>query len=276
MALIIPEVYSQVTREKFEGKIRVALLASALGDLKNTTVGDTIHFPKFKTIGDANTVVKGTVSPIQSLDQDDSTAKIVMKDSIVRVYDIDDMTALGNQIEEASSQQAVVFSRSLDQDIITEASKTPLKTPTASATAITAAELDTALANFGDDADVDSMSGIVVNSRIDSSFYSMDEFVDVNKTFTQAGNGIVRNGMIGFFRGIPVYHSNHGTFDTTSNECKSFIIKKNALAYMEKRAIDIKEEREEKEHCSDIVGTYIYATKLTDDSGVIMLKKTIV
>lgn len=275
MALIIPEVYSQVTREKFEGKIRVALLASALGDLKNTTVGDTIHFPKFKTIGDATTVVKGTPSAIQSLDQDDSTAKIVMKDSIVRVYDIDDMTALGNQIEEASSQQAVVFARSLDQDLITEASTTPLKTATASATAITAAELDTALANFGDDADVDDMAGIVVNSRIDSSFYSMDEFVDVNKTFTQAGNGIVRNGMIGYFRGIPVFHSNHSTFDATSNECKSFIIKKNALAYMEKRAIDIKEEREEKLHASDIVGTYIYATKLIDDSGVIMLKKTI-
>lgn len=275
MALIIPEVYSQVTREKFEGKIRVALLATALGDLKNTTVGDTIHFPKFKTIGDATTVVKGTPSAIQSLDQDDSTAKIVMKDSIVRVYDIDDMTALGNQIEEASSQQAVVFARSLDQDLITEASTTPLKTATASATAITAAELDTALANFGDDADVDDMSGIVVNSRIDSSFYSMDEFVDVNKTFTQAGNGIVRNGMIGYFRGIPVFHSNHSTFDATSNECKSFIIKKNALAYMEKRAIDIKEEREEKLHASDIVGTYVYAVKLIDDSGVIMLKKTI-
>lgn len=275
MALIIPEVYSQVTREKFEGKIRVALLASALGDLQNTTVGETIHFPKFRTIGDANTVVKGTQSPIQSLDQDDSTAKIVMKDSIVRVYDIDDMTALGNQIEEASSQQAVVFSRSLDGDLITEASTTPLKTATASAIAITAAELDTALANFGDDADVDDMAGIVVNSRIDSSFYSMDEFVDVNKTFTQAGNGIVRNGMIGYFRGIPVFHSNHSTFDATSNECKSFIIKKNALAYMEKRAIDIKEEREEKLHASDIVGTYIYATKLIDDSGVIMLKKTI-
>ncbi|WP_123052967.1 hypothetical protein [Clostridium sp. JN-1] len=275
MALIIPEVYSQVTREKFEGKIRVALLASALGDLQNTTVGETIHFPKFRTIGDANTVVKGTQSPIQSLDQDDSTAKIVMKDSIVRVYDIDDMTALGNQIEEASSQQAVVFSRSLDGDLITEASTTPLKTATASAIAITAAELDTALANFGDDADVDDMAGIVVNSRIDSSFYSMDEFVDVNKTFTQAGNGIVRNGMIGYFRGIPVFHSNHSTFDATSNECKSFIIKKNALAYMEKRAIDIKEEREEKLHASDIVGTYIYATKLIDDSGVIMMKKTI-
>ena len=275
MALIIPEVYSQVTREKFEGKIRVALLATALGDLKNTTVGDIIHFPKFKTIGDATTVVKGTPSAIQSLDQDDSTAKIVMKDSIVRVYDIDDMTALGNQIEEASSQQAVVFARSLDQDLITEASTTPLKTATASATAITAAELDTALANFGDDADVDDMSGIVVNSRIDSSFYSMDEFVDVNKTFTQAGNGIVRNGMIGYFRGIPVFHSNHSTFDATSNECKSFIIKKNALAYMEKRAIDIKEEREEKLHASDIVGTYVYAVKLIDDSGVIMLKKTI-
>lgn len=276
MSLIIPEVYSKLTREKFEGKVRVALLAAPLGDLKNTTVGETIHFPKFKTIGDANEVTKGTQSPIQTLDQDDSTATILMKDSIIRVFDIDDMTALGNQIEEASSQQAIVFARSLDKDLIEEACKTPLKTATADGKAITANELNEALTLFGDESDVDEMAGIVINSMLDSSFYSMLEFVDVSKTYNQQGNGIVRNGMIGYFRGIPVFHSNHSTYDSTTSECRSFIIKKNALAYMEKRAIDIKEEREEKLHASDIVGTYIYAVKQIDESGVIMLKKTIV
>ncbi|ADK14736.1 hypothetical protein [Clostridium ljungdahlii] len=275
MTLIIPQVYSQIVREKFLGKIRVALLATPIGDLPEfAQQGDTIHFPKWKIIGDATEVVKGTQSAIETLDQDDSTAKIKFIDKIVRCYDYDSVTEIGNQLEEASSQQAVVFARALDTDLCTEASTTDLKTATASATAITAAELDTALANYGDDADVDDMAGIVVNSRIDSSFYSMDEFVDVNKTFTQTGNGIVRNGMIGYFRGIPVFHSNHGTFDSTTNECKSFIIKKDALGYKEKKAINIVEEREEKLHCSDIVGSYMYAVKMLTD-GIIMLKKTI-
>lgn len=276
MALIIPEVYSQIVREKFLGKIRVALLATPLEDLPQfAQQGDTIHFPKWKTIGDATEVVKGTASAIETLDQDDSTAKIKFIDKIVRCYDYDSVTEIGNQLEEASGQQAIVFARALDTDLCAEASKTPLKTATAAATAITSGELDTAIANYGDEADVDDMAGIIINSRLDSSFYAMSEFVDVTKTFTQAGNGVVRNGCLGYFRGIPVFHSNHGTFDSTTNECKSFIIKKGTLGYKEKKAIAIVEEREEKLHCSDIVGTYMYAVKLLADDGVIMLKKTI-
>lgn len=276
MALIIPEVYSQLVREKFLGRVKVMNLATNVGILRNTIVGDTITFPKWKTLTDANIVVKGTESPIDSLDQDSSTATIKMIDKIVRVFDIDDITMLGNAIQEAAAQQAIVFARKLDSDLIGEAQTTALKTATAGATAITANELNTALQNFGDDSDTDDIAGIIVNSLLDSSFYSMAEFVDANKTYNSAnGNGIVRNGMIGSFRGIPVFHSDKGTYDSTNNECTSLIIKKNALGFMEKTGIDIVEEREEKLHCSDIVGAYTYAVKLLDDSGVVMLKKTI-
>lgn len=275
MALIIPEVYAGIVREKFLGKVKVATLSTNLGILSNSTVGSTVIFPKFNTIGDANLVVKGTESPIDSLNQVSSEATIKMIDKIIRVYDIDDMTAVGNHIEEASSQQAIVFARKLDADLITEAKTTALKTATAGATAITAAELNSGLANYGDDADVDDIGGIVVNSLLDSSFYGMAEFVDATKTYNQNGNGIVRNGMIGYFRGIPVFHSDKGTYDTTLSECVSFIIKKGALGYMEKKAIDIQEEREEKLHATDIVGDYVYAVKLLDDAGVVMLRKTI-
>ncbi|APM37804.1 hypothetical protein [Clostridium kluyveri] len=276
MALIIPEIYSKITREKFEGNIKVARLATALGDLKNTTVGETIHFPKFKMMGEANEVVKGVESPIYSLDQSDSTATIKMIDHIAKIYDIENITVIGNQIEEASSQQALIFARKLDKDLIEEASNTSLKYATADGKAITANELNEALALFGDENDVEEFGGIVINSILDSSFYSMEEFVDVNKTYNTNGNGIVRNGMIGYFRGIPVFHANNGNYDSATNECKTFIIKKNSLAYMEKKSIDIKEQREEKLHCSFVVGTYIYAVKQIKDDGIIMLKKTIV
>lgn len=275
MALIIPEVYAPLVREKFLGKVKVMNLATNVGTLKNTTQGDTITFPRWKTLTDANIVVKGTQSPIDSLDQDSSTATIKMIDKIVRVFDIDDMTILGSSIQEAAAQQAIVFARHMDADLIDEAKTTPLKTALAGANAITATELNSGLANFGDDADVDEIGGIVVNSLLDSSFYAMNEFVDANKTYTQNGNGIVRNGMIGYFRGIPVFHSDKGTYDSVNSESIAFIIKKNALGFMEKTGIDIVEEREEKLHCSDIVGSYTYSVKLLMSDGVVMLKKTI-
>lgn len=276
MALIIPEVYSQIVREKFLGRVKVANLATNVGILKNTTIGDTVIFPKWKTITDANVVVKGTQSPIDSLDQDFSQATIKMIDKIIRVFDIDDITMLSNSIQEAASQQAIVFTRKLDSDLIDEAKTTALKTATAADKAITANELNIALQNFGDDSDTEDIGGIVVNSLLDSSFYNMAEFVDANKTYNGSnGNGVVQNGKIGTFRGIDVFHSDKGTYDSTANECVSFIIKKGALGFMEKKAIDIVEEREEKLHCSDVVGSYTYAVKLLDDAGVIMLRKTI-
>lgn len=64
----------------------------------------------------------------------------------------------------------------------------------------------------------------------------------MNATVT-TGNGLVRNGLLGFFRGIPVYVSDKGTYNGTSNECITFIIKKNALGYKMKKNIDIELEK---------------------------------
>lgn len=272
--LIVPSVYATLVREKFEGKVKIAGLSTNLGILKNTSVGDTVTFPKFKTIGDANEVTKGKQSKIDELEQTSSQATIKMIDKIVRVYDVDDITALGNHIEEASKQQAIVFARKLDKDLIEEALTSPLKASTVNAKTITAEEINKGLLLFGDEQDTEEMAGIVVNSLVASSFYNMPEFI-TSRTDTAQGNGIVRNGVIGYFRGIPVFMADNGTYDSTKNECVSFIIKKNALAFMEKRAIDVVEEREEKLHCSDIVGDYIYACKLINDSGVVVLRKTV-
>jgi hypothetical protein len=275
MALIIPEVYSNLVREKFLGRVKVMNLAQNVGILKNTTQGDTITFPKWKTLTDVNLVVKGTQSAIDSLDQDSSTATIKMYDKIVRIFDIDDMSVLGSSIQESASQMAVVFGRHIDDDLIAEAKLGAYKSAVAGATAITATELNTAFGYFADEVDIEDFAGIVVNSLLLPAFYAMPEFVDATKTYNTMGNGLVRNGLVGFFRGVAIFVSNKGTYDSTLNECVSFIIKKGSLGYMEKTNINIVEEREEKLHCSDVVGTYTYAVKILDESGIVQIRKTV-
>jgi hypothetical protein len=103
----------------------------------------------------------------------------------------------------------------------------------------------------------------------------MAEFVDLTKSTTTVGNGIVRRGLVGFYNGIPVYLSNKNTYDTTLSETITYIIKVGALAYMEKRAIMVEEDRRPKAGGSDIVANLIYATKLVKDDGVAILRKTI-
>lgn len=275
MSLIKPEIYAPLVRQKFIGKVKVANLAVDLGFLKNTTVGETVTFPKFKTIGDAEEMIKGTPLNPESLDQDKSTATIKQVGKAVRVYDIDDLTAMGNHIDESASQQGTVFARKLDKDLITAALTSPLKKATAAAKAITAIELNAGLNLFGDEQDTEDMAGIVINSLLLDSFYGMTEFVDKNKTYTTDGNGIVRNGLVGYFRNIPVFLADHTTYDTTLSECITLVIKKNALAYMTKRDINIELERLPKLKATDVVGDFIYATKLVADDGLVVIRKTI-
>ena len=276
MSLIIPIVYSEIMREKFLGKVKLAGIATNLGILKNTTEGDTVSFPKFKTISDAEECVKGTASTISELAQVENKAKITMVDKIVRVYDIDDSTALGNSIDEASNQQAIVLARKLDKSLMEVALTSPLKSAVADAKKITADEINTAMLLFGDEQDTEEFSAILVHSLVAGGFYNMPEFVGSGRTDTVVGNGVVVNGCIGYFRGIPVIMSDKGTYDSSKAECITLIVKKDALAYMEKKVMDVQCEREEKLHCSDIVGAYVYAVALINDGGVVVVRKTIV
>ncbi|MDF2544246.1 MAG: hypothetical protein K0S47_3964, partial [Herbinix sp.] len=96
------------------------------------------------------------------------------------------------------------------------------------------------------------------------------------KAYVTDGNGIVRGGLVGYFLGIPVVMTDKGTYDSTANECITFIIKKNSLGYMTKRDINTEEEREASYKRSTIYSDMIYAVKLLADDGIVVVRKTIV
>ncbi|ABR48999.1 hypothetical protein Amet_2849 [Alkaliphilus metalliredigens QYMF] len=276
--LIKPDIYAGLVREKFEGKMKIGNLATNLGILANTTVGETVTFPKWKLIGDPTEMQKGDSIDTEELQQTSSQATIKQIGKGVRVYDIENITALGNAIDEGATQQGKVFARKLDLDLIEEALTSPLQSTVADATAITSDEINQGLQLFGDEADVEEIEGIVAHSLLVPSFLSMDGFVDAQKTFTADGSGIQRNGLLGYFRGIQVFIADHskgavGTYDNISNKCNTFIIKKGALGYMQKRGINIELDRVAKIKASDIFGDYIYAVKLLNDAGVVVLSK---
>lgn len=276
MALIKPEVYAPLVREKFEGKIKIGKMAVDLGFLKNTTVGETVTFPKWKLLSDAEDVVKGTAIGTESLDQDSSTATIKMvAPKGTMIYDMDNLTMLGNAVNEAADQHGKLIARKLDEDLIAEALTSPLKSATASANAITGAEVMTALTLYGDERDVEDFAGIVINSLLLPSFIAMDEFTSVEKTYNANGNGIVSGGLVGYFLGIPVVMTDKGTYDATAQECITFIIKKNALGYMTKRDINTEEKREAEYKRTVLFSDMIYAVKLLADDGVVVVRKTI-
>lgn len=275
MAFIKPEVYTSIATEKIKGKMVVTHLADDLGVLSGS-VGETVSFPMFENIGEATELTKGNGISEAELSQVDSKATIkqVVAPGIL-VYDTENLTALGNQVENGAMQQGTAIARKVDADLIAECKKTKLKVATANTNSITADELNQGFVMFGDEQDTEDMAGIVINSMLSASFYKMDEFVNANLTHTAQGNGVVQNGVIGYFRGVPVFLSDKGTLDST--ECITFIIKKHALAKMFKseKVCDVEVERQAKYKRSAIYTDAIYAVKMVNSDGVVMLRKTI-
>lgn len=275
MTLIKPVVYAPIVTEKFKGKVVVANLAIDLGVLSGD-VGETVSFPMFNSIGDCVELKKGEEIGTEELSQSESKATIKQIAKGVSIYDTDNLTALGQMVENGANQQGTVFARKIDSDLIAECDKSTLKVATVEPYAVSAIELNKGFAMFGDEQDTSEMAGIVVNSLVASSLYDMAEFIDSNKTYNGVnGNGVVAGGCVGYFRGVPVLMSDKDTLDTVKGECKTYIIKKGALAKMFKRGINIEDERRASFKRTDLFGDVIYAVKMVNSEGVVVLRKTI-
>ncbi|MDK0957287.1 hypothetical protein P5F62_12815 [Clostridium perfringens] len=273
MALIKPEIYSQIVTEKFKGKAILSNFAMDLGELSGK-VGDTVSFPVFNQIGSAKVLNKGDGIDEEELTQKETKATIKqMAAPGVLIYDVDDLTALGNFVENGAMQQGTVLARGLDSDLFKEALTSKLKVKTTNKNVLMADDLNRGFSMFGDEQNVEDMACIICHSIVASSFYNMPEFVKADYTFNGKGNGIVHNNCIGHFRGVPVFMSDKDTM--VDGECVTIIVKKNALAKMKKRGINIEDERQAKYKRTALYADYIYAVKLVNTEGVVVLRNTI-
>jgi len=269
MALIVPEVFSDAVNAKLDASLRIGRVAfDATANVPEAMqYGDTIHFPKLNRVVTASEVTKGTPLTPAAVDMTDMSAPIKQVAASARVYDKEATQIKGPVMDEMVKQVADAMATKVDGDlVVTMDTDAVYKHASASATAITASELDEAMNSFGDDVDTSKFAGIVINSRLRSQ-----------KTFNQAeqANGIVADGVIGYYAGIPVILCDNGTYDATAKECKTYIVKRNSLGYVFQRNITIEEEREAKYLATDIIASSLYATKLLDTSGVVIIRKTI-
>jgi hypothetical protein len=276
--LFIPEVFSDAVNAKLGTTLKFGSVAFDATSMcpEILVAGDKIHFPKIKRTATVSAVTKGTALTPATLDMADSTADIVYVGSAFRVYDSERAQVKGVVMDKVVQQVVDEMAKKIDGDLAAAIDADAVyKTAVANATSITSAEIQTAMNNFGDDVDTDSYAGILINSRLRSVFMDMPEFVDSTKTFQTNGNGIVTNGIIGYYFGIPVIVTNNGTYDTIKSECKSYLVKKDALGYVFQKNVSVEEDRQALLLCSDVVASSLYATKLIDDTGVVVLRKTI-
>lgn len=279
MALVIPELFSEAVNSKMEVSLRVGRLATDMTDLAEdiTTCGDTIHFPTFDRISDAATVEKGTPIVPEEVNMSDSTAKIGQVAKSVRIYDKDSVQVKGAMKDRMAEQIGEVMAKDVDANLVNEMDASAVyKVPTSSAESIAVTEIEAAFDCFGDDADSANFAGILINHRLRTSFTKMDEFTSISKTYAKDSNGVVENGIVGYWLGvIPVIICDNNTYDTEKKECKTYLVRKNALGVIWQKEVTIEEEREGKYLATDLIASDLYAVKLMDTKGCVVLRKTI-
>lgn len=280
MAIIIPEVFADAVNAKLESALRIGRVAFDATAVVPEAMqyGDTIHFPKLNRVVTASEVTKGTAITPAAIDMTDMSAPVKQVGGAARVYDSEASQIKGRVMDNMVLQVAEAMATKIEADLVAAMdADVAYRQPTAEGTAITSDELMAAMGCFGDDVDTASFAGIVINSRLLSSFLNMDAFTSVEKTFNKAeqSNGLVVDGVVGYFIGIPVILCNNSTYDADAGECKTYIVKRDALGYVFQRNINIEEERESKLLATDIVASSLYAVKLLDASGAVLLRKTI-
>lgn len=278
MAIIIPEVYTSMLTEKVKGKIKISALADTVGDLGNfAQEGDSITFPQFCALGEAEILARGGVISTEELKQTSTKKTVKHYAKGVSILDVDALEGKGNFMENALSQQARIFAKAIDNEMVTDIDTNAiLKKATVGATAITEIELQDAFQLFGDEQDNEDFKGIVINSLLLPSFYAMEGFVNATKTYSKDGNGEVHNGVVGYFRGtIPVILSDVNTYDSVKAEAKSYIVKKGSLGIMPKRGLLVEVEREASKKLNNVYADEMFTCGLVQKDGVVIVRKTI-
>ncbi len=276
--LVIPELFSEAVNSKMEVSLRVGRLATDMTDLAEDirTCGDTIHFPTFDRISDAATVVKGTALVPEEVNMSDSTAKIKQVGKSVRIYDKDSVQVKGAMKDRMAEQMGEVMAKDVDRSLVDEMDANAVyKVPTSMAEGVSVTEIEGAFDCFGDDVDSASFAGILINHRLRSALTAMDEFTSISKTYAKDANGVVENGVVGYWLGvIPVIICDNNTYDTAAKECKTYIVRKDALGVIWQKEVTIEEEREGKLLATDLIASDLYAVKLMDTKGCVILRKT--
>lgn len=278
MAIIIPEIYTSMLTEKIAGRVRISNYAVDLGVLGDfSQEGDSITFPQFSALSEAELLARGAEISTEELKQTSTKKTVKHYAKGVSILDVDALEGKGNFLENAINQQADLFARARDKectdDILANAI---LKSATADSKAMTETELINALNLFGDDQDDSSFDAIVINSLTLPSFYAMDGFVNSTKTYANDGNGKIQNGVVGYYRTIPVVLSNVNTFDSTKSECITFILKKGALGKKDKKnGVETEIDRVAKAKRTDIYSDEMFVIGLINKTGVAVVRKTI-
>ena len=272
--LLQSEVITQLINEQMKGKEKLMGLASDLGSLPNgVNAGDSYTFIKVKHLDEMVDLALGDTIPTEDIQMSKSQEKIEHKGKGVVLYDIEKETTIGGKsmLDLKIADMAELRVRAIEKSLGGKLENAPL---TYASNAMNEQVLIDGLEKaFSDNQDADSFAGIVINSALASAFLKMDGFIKTDVSYTADGNGIVRNGQLGVWRGIPVVMSNVCTVSSDGSMYLTFVIKKNSIGYKTINGV-VEVSRNASKKCDEIYDNIMFVSGILDDTGVLVISTT--
>ena len=272
--LLKSEVITQLINEQMKGKEKLMGLASDLGSLPNgVQAGDTFSMLKVAHLTEMVDLTKGDVIPTEDIQVTKSSETIEHKAKGFTLYDIEKETTIGGKsmLDLKINDMADLRVRAIEKSLGDKLVNAPLTY--ASNDMNEQVLIDGLEKAFGDSQDADDFAGIIINSALANDFLKMDGFIKTDITYTAEGNGIVRNGQLGVWRGIPVIMSNVCTVSTDSEMYSTFVIKKNSIGY-KTVAGQVEVSRNASKKCDEVYDDLMFVTSVIDDTGVLVISTT--
>lgn len=280
--LIIPEVWADAVAPVILGRTVWAQLADTDDQLVGSP-GETVIFPKFDYIGDAEDLTEGVAMDTTKLSMSDSRATIKEAGKAVELTDSATLAAIGNPNSQAQTQLALAVARKIDTDLklaaerVVTGSSDPENPNTAPLNVATVADRFSWAAYvagtqlLGDEYTPDDLAGLVIHSAqmgslmLDPNFLSADKF---------GAGAVILRGQIGAIGRVPIFVSDRVTKSGTGADTiyTAVLVRKGALALKFKRRPIVETDRDILKRTNIITTNVHYATKRVDDRGIILIR----
>ncbi|GAA1175987.1 N4-gp56 family major capsid protein [Streptomyces rhizosphaericus] len=269
--MIVPDVWADMVQAKFKGALILGTLALDDNTLEGKP-GDTVNFPKWTALGEAEDLTEGTPMTPEQLGTDPgNSATIKEAGKAVELTDKSRLVAFGDPYAETQRQLGVLIARKIDKDLTAAAEAPGVITVDASTAALSWNVMVSGIEKFGDEWDPDNMAGLVIHSVQRAALLRDPNFISADKL---GAGAVIPRGVIGQVGGVNIYVSDRVTKTGTGADItyNALLLRRGALGLLYKRRPIVETDRDILARTTVVTTNVHYATHRLDDEGVVVLK----
>lgn len=264
--LVDPEVLAPIVSYEFKQAMRFTPLASVDTTLQGRS-GDTLKFPAFTYIGDAQDVAEGAAIPLDMLGTTTTSVTIKKAAKGTEITDEAVLSGYGDPVGESTKQLGLAIANKVDNDILAAA----LETTQTVDFAATSDGVQAALTVFATNSDQDDSPVVGLFNPADAA--ALRKASRAEGTGSDIAQNALVNGTKFEVLGVQIIESNKVTVG------QAIFIKVNpnvpALKLVMKRAADVENQRNIINKTTILTADEHYTAYLYDPTKVVVTKASI-